>query len=156
LRFVQNARCHLFTSQHALTCDTQAPGRLFIVLEFCAGGDLAAWLSSRPGRRAGEASASHFLRHLARGLAELRRLHVVHRDLKPHNLLLVPAPDDGRERERCPATGAPLPLLKIADLGFATRLPGGELAETLCGSPLYMARPRALYCRLLSHACDLR
>ena len=127
---MQNARCHLFTSQHALTCDTQAPGRLFIVLEFCAGGDLAAWLSSRPGRRAGEASASH--------------------------LLLVPAPDDGRERERCPATGAPLPLLKIADLGFATRLPGGELAETLCGSPLYMARPRALYCRLLSHACDLR
>ena len=123
---------------------TQAPGRLFLVLEFCAGGDLAAWLAARPHHRAGEAPASHFLRHLARGLAELRRLHVVHRDLKPHNLLLVPAPErDGRERERDPATGAPLPTLKIADFGFATRLPGAELAETLCGSPLYMARAHA-------------
>lgn len=32
-----------------------------------------------------------------------------------------------------------LPMLKIADFGFARSLPSTSLAETLCGSPLYMA-----------------
>lgn len=32
-----------------------------------------------------------------------------------------------------------LPVLKIADFGFARSLPHLSLAETLCGSPLYMA-----------------
>lgn len=32
-----------------------------------------------------------------------------------------------------------IPLLKIADFGFARHLPNTMLAETLCGSPLYMA-----------------
>src|SRR5437762_13541888 len=36
--------------------------------------------------------------------------------------------------------GSPkLPILKIADFGFARSLPSTSLAETLCGSPLYMA-----------------
>ena len=30
-------------------------------------------------------------------------------------------------------------MLKIADFGFARSLPSTALAETLCGSPLYMA-----------------
>jgi serine/threonine-protein kinase ULK/ATG1 len=32
-----------------------------------------------------------------------------------------------------------MPLLKLADFGFARVLPAASLAETLCGSPLYMA-----------------
>lgn len=32
-----------------------------------------------------------------------------------------------------------LPILKIADFGFARFLPSTSMAETLCGSPLYMA-----------------
>jgi serine/threonine-protein kinase ULK/ATG1 len=128
----------------------QAPGRLYLVLEFCAGGDLAAWLARRGP--ACEATALHFLRHLAAGLAELRRLHIVHRDLKPHNLLLCPAPrgggDAGGER-------AALPTLKIADFGFARALgPGAGLADTLCGSPLYMA-PEVLACRRYDAKADL-
>ncbi len=47
------------------------------------------------------------------------------RDLKPQNLLLSTS-----------KSGA---LLKIADFGFARNLQPQGLAETLCGSPLYMA-----------------
>jgi len=47
------------------------------------------------------------------------------RDLKPQNLLL--------------SDGSSAPLLKIADFGFARSLAPQGLAETLCGSPLYMA-----------------
>lgn len=32
-----------------------------------------------------------------------------------------------------------IPLLRVADFGFARALPNTSLAETLCGSPLYMA-----------------
>lgn len=39
------------------------------------------------------------------------------------------------------ADGHPLgiPVLKVADFGFARILPASAMAETLCGSPLYMA-----------------
>lgn len=47
------------------------------------------------------------------------------RDLKPQNLLL--------------SEPSPHAVLKIADFGFARNLQPQGLAETLCGSPLYMA-----------------
>jgi serine/threonine-protein kinase ULK/ATG1 len=50
---------------------------------------------------------------------------LLQRDLKPQNLLLSTS-----------KSGA---LLKIADFGFARNLQPQGLAETLCGSPLYMA-----------------
>ena len=51
---------------------------------------------------------------------------VPQRDLKPQNLLL--SSNEAGEK-----------LLKIADFGFARSLQPQGLAETLCGSPLYMA-----------------
>jgi serine/threonine-protein kinase ULK/ATG1 len=49
----------------------------------------------------------------------------------PQNLLLNPAPTEEL------AKGHPLgvPILKVADFGFARSLPNAMLAETLCGSP---------------------
>lgn len=58
----------------------------------------------------------------------------MHRDIKPQNLLLVQPPsaniNSTEEKD--------LPILKVADFGFARFLPGANLADTLCGSPLYM------------------
>ena len=42
-------------------------------------------------------------------------------------------------------------MLKIGDFGFARALQPQGLAETLCGSPLYMA-PEILQVRVLQHA----
>jgi serine/threonine-protein kinase ULK/ATG1 len=51
--------------------------------------------------------------------------------------LLLPPPTD---KKKGVIVGSPdLPILKIADFGFARILPSTSLAETLCGSPLYMA-----------------
>ncbi|KAI3451492.1 hypothetical protein Pfo_008157 [Paulownia fortunei] len=94
-----------------------------LVLEFCAGGNLASYIQ-RHGR-VQECIAKRFMQQLAAGLKVLKQNHIVHRDLKPENILLF-----GSE---C------YPVLKIADFGLSRILLPDESAETVCGSPLYMA-----------------
>ncbi|KAH8088812.1 serine/threonine kinase [Aureococcus anophagefferens] len=99
------------------------PAKIFLVLEYLAGGDLQKFIKAR--KRLKEPVARRFLGHLASGLKFLWSKNLIHRDLKPQNLLLTDFSDDG--------------FLKIADFGFARHLETAALAETLCGSPLYMA-----------------
>lgn len=99
-----------------------------------------------------EVIVRHFLKQLASALEFLRNRNYIHRDVKPQNLLLDPSPlfyanarpeavpYAAHDRSLVPAVGVEsLPTLKIADFGFARSLPSTSLAETLCGSPLYMA-----------------
>ncbi|KAJ2983122.1 hypothetical protein NUW54_g10666 [Trametes sanguinea] len=67
-------------------------------------------------------------------LKSLSHRHIT-RLLDVINLLLTPAGPDEY------AKGHPVgvPVLKVADFGFARFLPSAMMAETLCGSPLYMA-----------------
>ncbi|KAG6580516.1 Serine/threonine-protein kinase ATG1c, partial [Cucurbita argyrosperma subsp. sororia] len=102
----------------------EVPGKIHLVLEYCKGGDLSFYIQQRHGRIP-EAIAKHFLQQLAAGLKILRDNNLIHRDLKPQNLLLSASDDNS--------------VLKIADFGFARSLQPRGLAETLCGSPLYMA-----------------
>ncbi|KAK4345677.1 hypothetical protein RND71_035853 [Anisodus tanguticus] len=102
----------------------EEPGKIYIVLEYCRGGDLSMYIQRRQGRIP-EATAKHFMQQLASGLKILRENNLIHRDLKPQNLLLSATDDNS--------------TLKIADFGFARSLQPRVLAETLCGSPLYMA-----------------
>ncbi|KAJ4728005.1 Kinase family protein [Melia azedarach] len=97
--------------------------KFYLVLEYCDGGDLAAYIQRH--RKVSEAVARHFMRQLAAGLQVLQLKHLIHRDLKPQNLLL--------------STNEETPVLKIGDFGFARSLTPQDLADTLCGSPLYMA-----------------
>ncbi|CAH8265103.1 unnamed protein product [Arabidopsis lyrata] len=101
----------------------KSPGKVHLVLEYCKGGDLSVYV-----QRHGivpEATAKYFMQQLAAGLQVLRDNNIIHRDLKPQNLLLSTDENDAD--------------LKIADFGFARSLQPRGLAETLCGSPLYMA-----------------
>ncbi|KAH0912564.1 hypothetical protein HID58_035885 [Brassica napus] len=97
--------------------------RIFLVLEYCSGGDLAEYINVHG--KVSQPVAKHFMRQLALGLQVLQEKHCIHRDLKPQNLLL--------------SSKEATPLLKIGDFGFARSLTPESMAETFCGSPLYMA-----------------
>ncbi|KAG9344751.1 hypothetical protein JZ751_010438 [Albula glossodonta] len=91
---------------------------LWLVMEYCDGGDLNHYLLSRPA----ETRRNHsVLRQLSGALAFLHRLHIVHRDLKPDNVLVCLTP-----------TG---PLVKGSTDGDLTR----QLFSSTCGSDFYMA-----------------
>ena len=146
----------------------ESTSHIHLVMEYCALGDLSYFIKKRdtlanhemvkdmmmkyPNPKAGglnEVVARHFLKQLASALQFLRAKNLIHRDVKPQNLLLNPSPIYYvRERppvmpyaasddSLIPATGIEsLPMLKLADFGFARSLPSTSLAETLCGSPL--------------------
>jgi len=97
---------------------------VYLVMEFCAGGDLAAFLKKRGGH-VPESTARCFMKQIAQGIAYLQSHNLIHRDLKPHNLLLT--------RDSTAA------IVKVADFGFARLIQPTTLADTMCGSPLYMA-----------------
>ncbi|KAJ1625341.1 kinase-like domain-containing protein, partial [Pavlovales sp. CCMP2436] len=120
---------------------------IYLILEYCAGGDLTHVL--RTHGPISEWRAQQYLAQLADGLSALRRHNLVHRDLKPHNLLLA-SPEHPRPLPMADGSmppEPPVPLLKIADFGFAREISPHSMAETLCGSPLYMAPEILLYQR---------
>lgn len=97
----------------------------------------------------------NFLQQLASALKFLREKKLVHRDIKPQNLLLCYPVHSKRQFADAHYSGYyELPILKVADFGFARFLPNQSMAETLCGSPLYMA-PEILGCQKYDAKADL-
>ena len=76
------------------------------------------------------------------------------RDLKPQNLLLSTPALIPPTTTDTSSHSQPPPTLKIADFGFARALSPHLMAETLCGSPLYMA-PEILLSQKYDAKADL-
>ncbi|GAA5826533.1 hypothetical protein JCM3770_006373 [Rhodotorula araucariae] len=139
---------------------------IYLIMDFCSAGDLSLYIRKRgdlpsltasnagllpdaaaelaqdkvlyPHPREGglnETIVRCFLGQLVDALRFLRSQNVIHRDIKPQNLLLQPASAADIAAGHPPG----IPVLKVADFGFARWLPSQSMAETLCGSPLYMA-----------------
>ncbi|KAG5359367.1 Serine/threonine-protein kinase ATG1 [Yarrowia sp. C11] len=137
----------------------ETPTHFHLVMEYCSLGDLSFFLKKKkelsetlplvasllrryPSNTRGlhEELVRHFLHQLSAALEFLRQKNLVHRDIKPQNLLLCPPVLTEQDAKNANLYGRwELPILKIADFGFARILPASALAETLCGSPLYMA-----------------
>ncbi|XP_063383897.1 serine/threonine-protein kinase unc-51 isoform X2 [Cydia fagiglandana] len=108
-----------------------SPAYVYVVMEYCNGGDLADYLQAN--RLLSEGTIRLFLRQLAEAMRAIHAKGIVHRDLKPQNILLT-------HNVAPPRTPHPSEItLKIADFGFARFLEEGNMAVTLCGSPMYMA-----------------
>jgi serine/threonine protein kinase len=91
----------------------------YILLQYAAGGDFAAYLKQqKPDRKLSESKTRHWMTQLRDGLMFLSQQKILHRDLKPQNLLLSHK-DEG------------LAVLKLADFGFARFINSHSMIETV-------------------------
>ncbi|OEU14767.1 Pkinase-domain-containing protein, partial [Fragilariopsis cylindrus CCMP1102] len=133
---------------------TKTQQHFYLILEYCDGGDVQHLIRSRKSGRLSEKLARRLMRDLSSGLRFLWRQQLIHRDIKPQNLLLTgrlpmeeiidnpPSAATIQKDQNNPPNNNNNNYgfsLKIADFGFARHLQTASLAETLCGSPLYMA-----------------
>lgn len=107
----------------SLLMDIDTMPYMYLVLELVHGGDLFDAITRVT--RFSEQQSRIMLKHLASALAYLHSMSIVHRDVKPENLL-VELDNDGN-----------VIMLKLADFGLAC-----EVVEPLfavCGTPTYVA-----------------
>ncbi|PWU03245.1 MAG: hypothetical protein C5B51_19310 [Terriglobia bacterium] len=113
---------------------------LFYVMPYIEGESLGARL--RRGGRLPLAEAIHILRHVTDALSYAHNANVIHRDLKPDNILL-----SGRH-------------LFLADFGIArlettsTSAPTITFTGVMAGTPGYMA-PEQIVGSAIDHRCDI-
>lgn len=96
--------------------------KLWFTLEYCDGGDLNRYII----KHSKSTKYNNIISiQLIKGLQFLHKHNVVHRDLKPDNILV-------QTRSRGP-------LIKIADFGLSRVLSGGSRCNSACGSDFFMA-----------------
>jgi eukaryotic-like serine/threonine-protein kinase len=113
-------------------------GRPYLVMEWVEGGTLADCLDGRPWT---EKPAARLIETLARAIYAAHAQGVIHRDIKPRNILI-----EGSTKNLPPGADAPLPLPKIADFGLARAVEGNNgLTQSgfVAGTPEYMAPEQA-------------
>ena len=144
-RLQGNLRVPGFLKVFAVGKETTGP---WFAMEYCPGGTLGQWANHRalPPRQAAEIVLA-----LARTMGAAHYDGVVHRDLKPGNVLLIRKLEDGES----PVADE----LKIADLGLAKVLGKDSVALSLSanvvGTPLYMAPEQAVSGQSVGPAADV-
>ncbi|XP_074094742.1 uncharacterized protein LOC141524614 [Cotesia typhae] len=106
----------------SLISEHETTDQLFLVMELVKGGDLFDAIAA--ATKFSEAEASVMIGHLTSALAYLHFHQIVHRDVKPENLLV--------EME-----GSHVRCLKLGDFGLAQIVTGP--LYTVCGTPTYVA-----------------
>lgn len=104
---------------------------VFLLMEYCSGGDLFSLVTESPEGRLPEKTARSFAEQMLSALQYCHSIGIVHRDVKPENFLL----------EGAVGEDASTATLKLADFGIATHIRSAEsLSEgQVNGSVPYMA-----------------
>jgi tRNA A-37 threonylcarbamoyl transferase component Bud32 len=108
-------------------------GQVFLAMEYLPGLSLFDLLErdgALPWRR-----AQPILLQIASALAAAHALGVVHRDVKPENVLVVEQWDDG--------DGRPREFVKVVDFGIANVAGGPDAPQGVVGTPEYMPPEQA-------------
>ncbi len=109
-------------------------GLVYIVMEYLPGVNLQAVLDEE--RRIDPRRAIAIMVQVCGALAAAHERGIVHRDVKPDNIMLVPSRDD---------EGRPFEMVKVCDFGIAAleTTPGGPSGPWTAGTPEYMAPEQA-------------
>jgi serine/threonine-protein kinase len=116
--------------------------QLYLVMEYLSGETLHDRIQDHPTRRMPASEAVWILSQVLRPLAAFHRAGVIHRDLKPDNIMICPS-DTGEQ-------------VKLLDFGIA-KVSGCSLTATgqMVGTPHYMAPEQIMAEKDLGPAVDI-
>jgi serine/threonine protein kinase len=123
---------HLMQSERYITKiieSFQEGSYLYIVMEYCPGGDLSRFLSARKNTNSSPIQISivkKWFEHLIQGYQSLLSRNIIHRDIKPHNILLTSSDIETNE-------------LRIADFGLSKSLEDLKISMSKVGTTPYMS-----------------
>lgn len=106
-------------------------GKLWIAMEFCAGGDLEEYITAKrkTSQLFSESEALGVFAQVALALNYIHGRHILHRDLKSKNIFLS-----------APAVAGTAPIVKLGDFGIAKVLANTrDKAKTQIGTPYYLS-----------------
>lgn len=92
---------------------------VYLFMEYCTRSDFYKFQNRKPIK---ELHVQQYMKQLMLGLKYLKKYNIMHRDLKPQNILIT---ESG--------------TLKLTDFGYAKITKPNDMVKTFCGSPLYMA-----------------
>ena len=117
-----------------------SPGVYGIVMDFLRGKTLGEYLDG--GIRFDPHTALKIVRQVAQGLYEAHRNQLIHRDVKPENIML----------ERLPAGDY---FAQVLDFGIVFLLDKGDRADRYFGTPLYTAPEQIQKAAVVDHRVDI-
>lgn len=95
--------------------------KIYLVLEYAAGGNLYSKLEKQPKGRFDEHATAQYIAQMTEALRYMHAKHIMHRDIKPENILL------GLHNE-----------IKLADFGYSVHSESG-FRSTVCGTLDYLS-----------------
>mmetsp|Transcript_41381 Transcript_41381/g.74922 ORF Transcript_41381/g.74922 Transcript_41381/m.74922 type:complete len:403 (+) Transcript_41381:61-1269(+) len=93
---------------------------VYMLLEFCHGGNLRGMAARLPLHRFPEPMAARYMTQILQGVDFMHRSFCVHRDLKPDNVLLTINDE-----------------VRICDFGWSAEVQADRMLLTTCGTPDY-------------------
>jgi len=104
----------------------ETESQLLMVMELCPGQELFDVILARQSYS--EADARPVFAQVTSALHYLHCLNIIHRDVKPENILVLNLPDERG-----------LPVVKLLDFGLSKNAGAGSAAKTFVGTPCYLA-----------------
>jgi serine/threonine protein kinase len=96
----------------------QTHSSLYIVLDYCIGGDLAKFMTKY---ELSTRDCKNVVAQIASALAHLQQHNIAHRDVKTENVLVASSSNEQLQ-------------VKLGDFGYAIHCPSSDLRSTLCGT----------------------
>ena len=93
--------------------------KIYLILEYSAGGELFNDLRNQPGGKYDEVKASNYIAQVLQALKYMHSKDIIHRDIKPENLL------------------DSFGTIKLADFGWSVHAPSNK-RKTMCGTMDYL------------------